>query len=422
MTICTDAPTLALAAVLFAIRASAVETAKENGTSVIRRNLEPTLTEVASYYPVIQVAGPRQAGKTTLCRNAFPGKSYVSLESLAEREFAQSDPKGFLREFRGGAIIDEVQHAPGLLSYLQVEVDERPEPGRFVLTGSRHFGVTHAVAQSLAGRVGVLQLLPLALDEVRRFDGAPDDLATQLFTGGYPRIYDHGIPPGRWLADYVSTYVQRDVREVLKIGDVRTFTRFLRLCAGRTAQLLNLSGLGADAGISHNTAKAWLSVLEESYICFLVPAWHRNMRKRLIKAPKLHFFDTGLLCHLIGIREPAQVTINPLRGAIFETWVASEAFKARAHVGKDPDLHHYRDAKGHEVDLIVEDLERILAVEAKSGQTYATDFAKPLSKFADVAARADLRPIKGIVVYGGQESWQRKDALVVPWDCAPSAF
>ena len=246
---------------------------------VIQRNLAGPLLELASRMPVLAVTGPRQSGKTTLCRQAFPELDYVTLEALDQRDFAREDPRGFLRAHGDGAILDEVQRVPELLSYLQGEVDERPEPGRFVLTGSQHFGLTEAISQSLAGRVANLYLLPPSLDELGRFGAQPDDLWELVWSGSYPRIYDQGLDPGQWLADYAATYIQRDVRQVLNVGDLEAFTTFVRLVAGRTSAELNLSTLGADAGVSHNTARAWLSVLEASFICFRLPSWRRSKRK-----------------------------------------------------------------------------------------------------------------------------------------------
>ncbi|MDE3032670.1 MAG: ATP-binding protein, partial [Acidobacteriota bacterium] len=269
---------------------------------MIQRNLLPVLLRSAELYPVVTLTGPRQAGKTTLCQQAFPDKPYASLEPLETRAFAQEDPRGFLAQFPSGAILDEVQQAPDLLSYLQVHVDRNPAPGQFILTGSQHLGLSQAISQSLAGRTAVLHLLPPSLEELRRFPNPPDSLFDTLFAGAYPRIHDRSIPPSRWLSDYLATYVQRDVRQVLNVGDLVTFTTFLRLCAGSTAQELNLSRLATDAGISQPTARAWLSVLETSFLGFRLPPWHTNLRKRRVKAPKFHFFDSGLACHLLGIQ------------------------------------------------------------------------------------------------------------------------
>ena len=383
---------------------------------MIARTLATTLRRLARDYPVVTVTGPRQSGKTTLCRAAFPRRAYVSLEPIDTRDFATQDPRGFLAQYGDGAIIDEVQHAPELTSYLQAEVDERPEPGRFILTGSQHFGLTATVAQSLAGRAAVLVLLPPSLDEIHRFPRPPVDLFSTLWTGAYPRIHDRRLPPNRWLADYVTTYLQRDVRQVLNVADLEAFTTFLRLCAGRTAQEVNLSTLGGDAGVSHNTARAWLSVLEASFVCFRLPALHRNLRKQLVKAPKLHFFDAGLTCQLLGIRTPEQLRSHPLRGAIFESWVAAEVYKAAAHRGQTPRLFHYRESRGPEVDLIVERGDSLVLTEVKSGATVADDFFAPLARLAETLAPVvGPRRIERRLVYGGDASQRRSGAHVLPW-------
>ena len=383
---------------------------------MITRNLARPLRQLARIYPVVTVTGPRQSGKTTLCRSVFPRKAYVSLEPMDVRSAVAEDPRGFLQEYRAGVVIDEVQHVPDLLSYLQVEVDERPAPGRFILTGSQHFGLSHAVTQSLAGRTGMLQLLPLSLDELRRFDRAPTDLFTTLWAGAYPRIHDRGIPADRWLADYVTTYVQRDVRQVLNIGDLESVTTFLRLCAWRTAQEVNLSTLGADAGVNHNTARAWLSVLETSFLCVRLPAWHPNVRKQMVKAPKLHFLDSGLVCHLLGIRTPDQLRHHPLRGSIFESWLVAEIYKAQAHRGAVPRLWHYRDAKRLEVDAIVEMTDALALVEAKSGATVGAEAIEPLRRLAAALhAHREHRRLALRLVYGGDDRLRRGDVTIVPW-------
>jgi predicted AAA+ superfamily ATPase len=385
--------------------------------SVIERDLQRVLEDLAGSYPVLTVTGPRQAGKTTLCRQTFPDRAYLSLEAHDVREYARSDPRGLLADHPDGAILDEIQHAPELTSYLQVEVDENPAPGRFILTGSQHFGLTQAVSQSLAGRTAVLNLYPPSLGELRRFDAPPGTLDDTLWAGAYPRIHDRGIPAGRWLADYVTTYVQRDVRPVLNVGDLEAFTAFVRHCAGRTGQALNLSALGADVGVAHNTARAWLSVLEASFLVVRVPSWQRNLRKRLVKTPKLHFVDTGLACQLLGIAEPEQLRHHPLRGALFESWVAAEILKSRAHRGLRPALHHYRDARGHEVDLVVESERHTFLVEAKAGATIHSDFFAPLAKLADlVMERAPIKPIEQRLVIGGDHAESRATTRAVPWN------
>jgi len=340
----------------------------------------------------------------------------VSLEALDTREFALSDPRGFLAEYADGAIIDEIQHAPELFNYLQSDIDARPDSGRFILTGSQHFGLSQSISQSLAGRCGILVLLPPGLEELRAFPNAPADLFPLLRQGAYPRIYDRDIPAHQWLADYTATYVQRDVRQVINVSDLQAFSGFLKLCAGRTAQEINLSALGNDAGMSRNTIRAWLAVLETSYIIHRLPAWHTNIRKQVVKAPKLHFFDSGLVCYLLGIRDPEQLRLHPLRGAIFESWVISEIYKAGVHAGVQPSLFHYREARGLEIDLLVDQGGGLDAVEIKSGATTTADFFKNLERFSNrMKSAGKARRIRSHVVYGGDDSQQRSNVQVLSW-------
>lgn len=383
---------------------------------MIRRTAERHLRAVARRQPVVTLTGPRQSGKTTLCRAVFRGKPYVSLEAPDVREYAERDPRGFLAQYEGGAVFDEVQRVPGLLSYLQGMVDEDPRPGRFVLSGSQNLAMQRAVSQSLAGRTALVSLLPLGYEELERFEGHPTDLFSTLLTGGYPAIHDRGVRAAEWLADYVATYVERDVRLLLGVSDLGAFQRFLRLTAGRAGQIVNFSALAADAGISHNTASAWLGVLEASYLVARLPAYHRNLGKRLVKAPKLCFLDSGLLAWLLGIRDPDQLRNHPLRGAVFESWVASEILKARAHHGRAPEVTHYRDRHGTEIDAVVETETDVVLVEAKSGETVAGDFFGALARVAPlVQAAAKPRSVLPLIVYGGASPQTRADARVVPW-------
>jgi predicted AAA+ superfamily ATPase len=356
-----------------------------------------------------------------MCRAAFPRHAYVSLEAPDARDFALQDPRAFLAEYSSGAIIDEVQRAPGLLSYLQGEVDERPKRGRFILTGSTNLTLLHSVSQSLAGRTAIVTLLPCGYDEVCRFPKAPTDLFEVMVRGGYPAIFDRGLEAADWFASYITTYLERDVRQVLNVGDLVLFQTFLRLCAGRAAQLVNLSQLGADCGVSHHTARSWLSVLEASFVTFRLPPFYANAGKRLVKTPKVHFYDTGLVCALLGISTGRQLRNHPLRGAIFESWVVTEIAKARANRGVSGGMYFLRDARGAEIDLLVEAGERLLAAEIKSGQTVAGDFAATFARLAealDVAAAGRER--ENVLVYGGDSGQRRSAATVLPWRRVPT--
>jgi hypothetical protein len=382
---------------------------------VVRNGLR-TLESLSRLYPVVTVTGPRQSGKTTLCRAAFPDKAYVSLEPIDTREYANTDPRGFLHEYQAGAILDEIQHAPALLSYLQGAVDEEPAVGRFVLTGSEHFSLSHAISQSLAGRTGILHLLPLSFTELQRFDAAPTSLLDVLWSGSYPRIFDRKIPAHRWLADYVTTYVQRDVRSVLNVADLAAFSSFLRHAAAHTSAELNLSALGAAAGVSHNTARQWLSVLETSFLTFRVLPWHVNIKKQLVKRPKLHFVDSGLVCYLLGIESPEQLRHHPLRGAVFETWVISEVLKNRMHQGLEPRLYYFRQTRGPEVDLVVDRGSELSLLEAKSAETIAGDFFASLLQLRDTLRETgERRAVSCFIAFGGDQKQRRHDVTVLPF-------
>ena len=381
---------------------------------LIDRNLATPLLERMRHYPVVAVTGPRQSGKTTLCRTVLPDRPYVSLEGMDVRAYAREDPRGFLREYSDGAVIDEVQRAPDLTSYLQEVVDEDPAPGRFVLTGSQHFGLSEAVSQSLAGRVGVLYLLPPGLDELARFGGPPPTLLDALWTGAYPRIHDRRIPADVWLRDYFTTYVERDVRSLRNVTDLEAFSSFVRLAAGRTASEVGLSALAGDVGVRHNTIRAWLSVLEASFLCFRMPAHRSNVRKRQIKAPKLHFLDSGLVCHLLGIRSPEELRHHPLRGRIFESWVASEVFKVVTHQGEEPRLRHYR-AAGTEVDLVADRGPGLILAEAKSGGTVPPRFFGGMQRLSRELEDAGYT-VERRLVYGGDLRQSRSGTEVVPWN------
>ncbi len=376
---------------------------------MIEREITGQLKASFEQYPFVTVTGPRQSGKTTLCRQAFPGLNYVNLEAPDQREFAESDPRGFLAQVGEGAIIDEIQHVPELLSYLQVLGDERGENGLFVLTGSEQFPLSDAISQSLAGRTALLRLLPFSLRERQR-TGASEALDEIIFSGFYPRILDQGLDPRQALGDYFETYVERDVRRLGAIRNLSAFRLFVRLCAGRVGQLVNLSSLGSDAGVSHTTAREWLTVLEASYIVFRLPPFHTNIRKRLVKSPKLYFHDVGLASYLLGIESPAQVATHPLRGALFENVVVSEASKHRFNRGRQPNLSFFRDSSGLECDVLYETGHGISAIEAKSGATVASDYFTAINRVGELVSEVAAKS----VVYGGSERQTRSGCEVMP--------
>jgi hypothetical protein len=395
---------------------------------MIARTLQPVATRRAQSYPVVTITGPRQSGKTTLARATFPDHAYASLEDPDQRAYAREDPRGFLGQFPDGVILDEIQRAPDLPSYIQTSVDTDPRAGRFILTGSQNLLLLRSVSQSLAGRASVLHLLPLSSAEIQ--GRAPLDMRSlgrelpagnatprrglmeSLFTGSYPRIHDAGLDPTVWLGDYYRTYVERDVREVLNVGDLEAFGRFVRLCAGRTGQLLSLSGIASDTGVSHTTARRWLSVLEASFLVFLLRPHHRSFSKRLVKSPKLYFMDTGLACYLLRIRSPEELRTHSTRGALFETFVLSEMMKACYHRGEEPDLYFWRDSTGHEMDALVDLGEEQIPVEAKSGETVAGDFLDALRYWRRLVGDEQAR---GALVYGGDRSFMRDGFAVYAW-------
>lgn len=365
---------------------------------LIQRKVGNVFKRLTHDYPVITLTGPRQSGKTTLCRMTYPEMAYANLEDPELREYAATDPKGFLAQFPDSAILDEIQRVPELISYIQVIVDTPGFSGNYILTGSQNFSVSNTINQSLAGRTALLTLLPLSCSEI--LNRYPEKEVDKLiYQGGYPAIYRKRLNPTQTLGDYLATYVERDIRQLSMIRNLTVFQRFLGLCAGRTGQLLNCSSLSNDTGISQTTVKEWLSILEASYICFRLPPFYGNISKRLVKSPKLYFYDTGLAAYLMGINSMSQLSVHPLRGMLFENLIVTEILKFFLNRRMRPGLFFYRDSNGNEVDLIIPNGAGFVPVEIKSGATISKDFFKGLVKFSE----AVKSPVSELLVYGGND-------------------
>lgn len=374
---------------------------------MIPRTLAPYAREMSKRYPVVTIMGPRQSGKTTLCTMVFDEKPYVNLEDPGTRSFAAEDPQGFMNTYSHGAVLDEIQNAPQLLSYIQVVVDKAGRNGLFVLTGSQQPGLSDSISQSLAGRTALLRLLPFSLKELAHYGEFSTD--TLLHRGFMPRIHQEQIPPDQAFGDYVETYVQRDVIAIARLRDTNVFHRFLRLAAGRTAQPLNLSGLSGDVGVSETTIREWVSILERCFVVFRLEPYYRNVRKRLARTPKLYFHDVGLAAWLCGIETERQIGAHPLRGNLFENMVVCELMKRRYNAGHRHNLHFYRDSSGKEVDVLYPAGGHRLPIEVKSAQTYNPSFLRGVAPYVSVAEAAPLKPL---VLYDGPDGQNRTDVRI----------
>ncbi|MBF0484353.1 MAG: ATP-binding protein [Candidatus Omnitrophica bacterium] len=379
---------------------------------MIKRTLSLKLSSTAKKFPAIALTGPRQSGKTTLVRETFPKKPYVLLEDPDTREFAEKDPRGFLDQYPHGAILDEVQRVPAIFSYLQGILDNAKIPGLFILTGSHNFLLMEQITQSLAGRVALLSLLPLSWKELSDSHHAFTSFEEHLFHGGYPRIYADHLNPKDLYANYVRTYIDRDIRLLKNVHNLSTFQTFLKLCANRVGQLLNLSSLADECGITHNTAKSWISVLESSYIIFLLRPHYNNLNKRLIKTPKIYFYDTGLASYLMGIKNKDTLTQHPLKGNLFECFIISEIVKSRFNQGDDPGVWFWQDKLGREIDCIMEKETSVIPIEIKSGKTISEDYFKNITYWCKLSK---YPPEKAKIVYGGDTSQNRSTAHVLGW-------
>ncbi len=376
---------------------------------MIKREISSYIKILSNQYPVITITGPRQSGKTTLAKAIFNKKKYINLEDLEERVFAQSDPKGFLKKIPDGAILDEIQYVPHLVSYIQTIVDTKQINGMFILTGSQQFEIVNSINQSLAGRTALIKLLPFSLSELKNQYNY-SDIDEIIFRGFYPRIYDQNLNPCQAYGDYIETYIERDLRKLINIKNISIFQKFLKLCAGRIGQILNLNSLSNDLGVSHTTIRQWITVLQASYIVFLLEPYYKNIRKRLIKSPKLYFYDTGLASFLLGIEKKSYLETHPLRGNLYENLVIMEVLKQRYNKGKRNNLNFYRDKTGNEIDLIYNIAQHIIPIEIKSSETISKDFFKGFKSIEDGLGAENI--YKKILVYGGDREEKRNNIYI----------
>ena len=380
---------------------------------MINRKIANHILEIHQYFPIVYLGGPRQSGKTTLLKSIYSDLPHVNLEEPDSRKFALEDPRRFLSLYAEGAILDEIQRVPELFSYLQSKVDDHPKL-KFVLSGSQNFLLMEQITQSLAGRVGILNLFPFEYSELLNVK-SPNSLEDFTWQGGYPAIYDRNIPPKIYFNNYVQTYLERDVREIRQVGNLASFHRFLLLCAARAGQLVNLSSLASDAGIAVNTAKEWLSILEASWIIFLLQPYYRNFSKRLRKSPKLYFYDTGLLSQLLNINDPETLHTHFAYGALIENAVIAELIKQRMHMGEKPECYFFRDSNGNEVDLLIEEAGKIISIEIKASHTPHPNMTKGLKYWQDISGEDATN---SYVVYGGSAKHHSANGNILPWNYA----
>lgn len=378
---------------------------------MIQRELSQLLRDMASKMPIISITGPRQSGKTTLARLTFPDYAYVNLENPDTLEAAVSDPRLFLSQFQSGVIIDEAQRYPDLFSYIQTASDEANRPGKYILTGSQNFLLLEKISQSLAGRVFVTHLLPLSIAELRASGQAIDNFETSIFQGFYPRLHDADIHPTLFYPSYIQTYVERDVRQIVNVGNLHQFQRFMRLAAGRIGQLLNYSHIANELGVDLKTVKSWFSILESSFITFVLRPHFQNFSKRILKTPKLYFYDTGLACSLLGIRNERELATHWARGALFENLVVSDLMKYHYNRAIVPPLYYWRDSTGNEVDCLIDSGLQVKSIEIKSSSTISSDFFKGLDYYGKLNAQA-----VPYLIYGGLTPQVRKEGKVIAWN------
>lgn len=383
---------------------------------MIPRLLANKIQELAQKFPVVTITGPRQSGKTTLAKALFPNYYYANLENPEERALAEDDPNAFLSRHQAGIIIDEAQYVPQLFSYIQIMADTHQQPGEFILSGSQNFLLLEKISQSLAGRVAIFHLLPFGMEELKHTSFEQHHYTSYIWRGFYPRLYDYDIAPTDFYPNYIQSYLERDVRQVVNVADLRSFRLFLQLCAGRVGQLFNQTAIANEAGIDQKTVKRWLSILETGFVSFTLTPYFKNFNKRLIKTPKLYFYDTGLACSLLGIRSPEELSTHYLKGALFENLVIVESMKQFYHRGEMPSVYFWRDQAGNEVDMIVEKGISQYAIEIKSAETLQAPLWKGLENFQKIA---HLPVDSNFLIYGGTENYDRSVVKIRSWNQLP---
>ena len=378
----------------------------------VKRQITHLIKKQQSKFPILALTGPRQSGKTTLLKELFKDYRYISLENPDIRAFATDDPNGFLNEYSENVILDEVQRVPSLFSYIQTKVDESKKMGQYILSGSQNFHLLNSITQTLAGRVALFKLLPLDFEELKAVELLESDYPQALFKGFYPAIFDRDIDPKIFYTNYIQTYVEKDVTELLNVKDLKAFRTFLGLCAGRAGQLLNVSALANDCNISQPTAKAWLSILESSYLIFLLPPYHQNFNKRLVKSPKLYFYDTGLLCYLLGIRSANEIILDRLKGNLFENLILAELEKQNFHQYAHLDYHFWQDSNANEIDVLIKNYGGFDVFEIKATKTISNELFKQMDRFSELAAP---EKVNKTLIYGGSENQTRSKYNILSW-------
>ena len=378
---------------------------------MIQRQQQAKLLSLAKQFPVISIIGPRQSGKSTLVKHCFPKYDYISFEDIDNRRRALLDMRGFLEQYGKGVIFDEVQRVPELFSYLQTHVDASGKKGKFILTGSHNYLLQEKVSQSLAGRVAMLRLLPFSMQELADAGKLPADIHKILFKGFYPRLFSSRVQPSDWYPAYIETYMQRDVREIKNIPNLNYFQKFLHLLAGRHGQQLNLTSLATEVGVVHNTISSWISILEASYVIYLLKPHFNNFNKRITKTPKIYFYDSGLVCSLLGIEKAEQLNTHHIKGPLFEGLIITELIKARFNAGLSNNCFYWRDKTGNEVDCIIDKAGSLTAIEIKSGKTINGDYFNNLNFWKTLSGNTN----KSYLIYGGTETQKIKNNIVVPW-------